>query len=114
MSQNKTDLTRRNAMRTLLGGLAAVPLAQLVGSAVATAADLPHLSEDDPAASGLGYKHDAAEAARTKKSGVPASEQFCSNCNFIQADSGTWRPCAIFPGKLVNENGWCTAWAPKA
>jgi hypothetical protein len=25
-----------------------------------------------------------------------------------------WRPCNIFPGKLVNNNGWCAAWAKAA
>jgi hypothetical protein len=24
-----------------------------------------------------------------------------------------WRPCNVFPGKLVNANGWCKVWAPK-
>mgnify|MGYP006309157695 CR=1 FL=1 len=114
MSRDTIDLGRRNAVRTMLGGMAAVPLVQLVGVAVANAEDLPHLAEDDPAAAGLGYKHDASEAARVDKAGVAAGEQFCKNCSFVQSDDGAWRPCAIFPGKLVNQNGWCTAWAPKA
>ncbi len=114
MSDQSVNLSRRNAMRVMLGTLAAVPLIQLVGTAVATAADLPHLSEDDPAASGLGYRHDATQSARVDKAGVAAADQLCKNCSFVQADSGEWRPCAIFPGKLVSENGWCTAWAPRA
>lgn len=36
--------------------------------------------------------------------------QFCENGNLIQSKQGDWRPCSIFPGKLVNENGWCKAW----
>ncbi|WP_187345556.1 high-potential iron-sulfur protein, partial [Photobacterium damselae] len=28
-------------------------------------------------------------------------------------DGDEWRPCAIFPDKLVNANGWCSAYAPK-
>ncbi|WP_415233103.1 high-potential iron-sulfur protein [Rheinheimera aquimaris] len=24
-----------------------------------------------------------------------------------------WRPCGIFPGKLVSSEGWCAAWAKK-
>ncbi|WP_305809871.1 high-potential iron-sulfur protein [Photobacterium kishitanii] len=27
--------------------------------------------------------------------------------------SSDWQPCAIFPGKTVNINGWCSAYAPK-
>jgi len=39
----------------------------------------------------------------------------CSNCALIQGNDGDeWRPCQIFPGKLVNANGWCSVWAPKA
>ena len=29
------------------------------------------------------------------------------------ADGDAWRPCQIFPGKLVNAKGWCSVWAPK-
>jgi hypothetical protein len=45
----------------------------------------------------------------------PAAEQHCSNCALIQGEEGAqWRPCQIFPGKLVNSDGWCSVWAPKA
>ncbi|MDP2532896.1 high-potential iron-sulfur protein [Photobacterium damselae subsp. piscicida] len=38
----------------------------------------------------------------------------CANCALIQGKDGDeWRPCAIFPDKLVNANGWCSAYAPK-
>jgi hypothetical protein len=114
MADQKIDKGRRKAVGLMLGGLAAVPLANLVGSAVAQAADLPHLSEDDPAAQGLQYRHDASAAPRTDKAGTPAAEQLCSNCSFIQGDSGEWRGCQLFPGKAVNANGWCNAWAPMA
>jgi hypothetical protein len=25
-----------------------------------------------------------------------------------------WRPCNLFPGKLVNAHGWCKVWQAKA
>jgi hypothetical protein len=112
MSKNQFDQSRRNAMRVMVAGAAAIPLASLVGGRVASAADLPHLSEDDPAAKALKYVHDATEANRTDKGGTAAADQFCYNCQFIQADSGAWRPCALFPGKAVAEDGWCISWAP--
>ncbi|WP_449357869.1 high-potential iron-sulfur protein [Alishewanella longhuensis] len=38
----------------------------------------------------------------------------CANCNLIQGEDGQeWRPCAIFPGKLVASEGWCAAWVKK-
>ncbi|MBT8100786.1 MAG: high-potential iron-sulfur protein, partial [Gammaproteobacteria bacterium] len=44
----------------------------------------------------------------------PAAEQTCANCALIQGNDGDeWRPCQIFPGKVVNANGWCSVWAPK-
>jgi len=29
------------------------------------------------------------------------------------ADGEQYRPCNIFPGKLVSANGWCSAWVKK-
>jgi hypothetical protein len=114
MAEQEMNKGRRRAVRMVLGGLAAVPLVNLVGSAVAQASDLPHLAEDDPAAKGLQYHEDAAQAPRADKADVKAADQFCHSCSFIQADSGEWRPCQLFPGKAVSADGWCTAWAPKA
>ena len=44
----------------------------------------------------------------------PAADQNCANCALIAGNDGDeWRPCQIFPGKLVNAKGWCSVWAPK-
>ena len=70
----------------------------------ARADDLPHLTEDDPTAQSLKYV-----------SSSTTEGQHCSNCALVQgADGDEWRPCQIFPGKMVNANGWCSVWAPKA
>jgi hypothetical protein len=45
---------------------------------------------------------------------VPAKDQFCHNCRFVQTNSGDWRPCQIFPGKVVNANGWCSSWMQRS
>lgn len=82
--------------------------------AEAQAQDMPKLSPDDPAAKSLRYVHDASTVDPASRPN-PAENQVCSNCALIQGEEGeTWRPCQIFPGKLVNANGWCSAWAPKA
>ncbi len=79
----------------------------------AQAQDLPRITEDDPVGMALKYTHDASTvdpALRTQ----PAAEQSCANCAQLQGDEGDeWRPCAIFVGKLVNANGWCSVWVPK-
>ncbi len=75
--------------------------------------DLPHLSPDDPQAKALHYTHDASTvdpASRPQK----AEEQHCANCAMVIGEEGEWRGCQIFPGKAVNQNGWCSVWAPKA
>lgn len=80
----------------------------------AAAQEMPKLAEDDPMAQSLKYVHDASTVPDSAKSN-PAPNQHCANCALIQGDDGDeWRPCQIFPGKLVNANGWCSVWAPKA
>lgn len=79
----------------------------------ANAQDLVQISEDDPVAQSLKYTHDASTVDPATRPN-PAQNQVCDNCALIQGEEGEWRPCQIFPGKLVNENGWCSVWAPKA
>lgn len=59
---------------------------------------------DDPTAVALKYVHETT-----------VEGQNCANCQYIAGEEGKeWRPCGIFPGKLVNNNGWCSAWMLKA
>ena len=74
------------------------------------------LTEDDPTAIALGYKHDAA-AVDANKYPAKKPDQNCMNCvlyaNASDPDA-QWAPCAIFNNKLVAADGWCSAWAKKA
>lgn len=80
----------------------------------ANAQDMPKIDESDPIAQSLKYVHDSSAVDPAQRAN-PAAEQNCSNCALVQgADGDAWRPCQIFPGKLVNANGWCSVWAPKA
>lgn len=84
------------------------------GSKVHAQEDMPKLSEDDPMAKSMKYTHDASTVDPESRAN-PAEDQTCANCALIQGDEGEqWRPCQIFPGKLVNNDGWCSVWAPKA
>ena len=103
---------RRRFLSQIAIGIATLPLIRL---ASAQAADLPHLSPDDPAAKALAYTESAAKIdAKAEPLFKPASH--CANCQFFQAAqaSGGYAPCTLFPGKTVNQNGWCRAWAAKA
>jgi len=79
----------------------------------AVAGDMPKLSEDDPMGKQMKYVHDASAVDAASRPN-PAADQTCANCALIQGNDGdAWRPCQIFPGKVVNANGWCQVWAPK-
>lgn len=79
----------------------------------AHADEMPKLSEDDAMAAAMRYTHDAGTVDPATRAN-PAAEQTCANCALIQGNDGDeWRPCQIFPGKLVNADGWCSVWAPK-
>ncbi len=79
----------------------------------ARAQDLPKLTEDDAMAQAMKYTDDASSVDPASRAN-PAADQNCSNCALVQGDEGAeWRPCQIFPGKLVNSKGWCSVWAPK-
>lgn len=103
------------ARRKFIQLSAAAAAAYLVSPVRSTrASDLPQLAEDDPMAVSMKYTHDASSvdpATRTN----PAADQNCANCALAQGGAGdAWLPCQIFPGKVVNANGWCSVWAPKA
>ena len=117
MSDKPMNKSRRDAVKTMLGGLAAVPIMNLVATAVAQAQALPAVPADNPTAVALKYNADAtaADRAAAARPGLAPEEQFCHNCNFAQAyaEEG-WEACTLFPGMKVNTNGWCTSWSQKA
>lgn len=78
------------------------------------AQDQPKLEESDPMAQSLKYTNDASSVDAASRPN-PAEDQHCGNCALLQGEEGSdWRPCQIFPGKLVNVDGWCSVWAPTA
>jgi len=106
MSDSKFD-RRRFIKSTLLGAI----------SLPALAPDLTHaapvnLTENDPTAQALGY-HENAGKVDGKLFPTYKPTQKCSNCIQLQAGSGDHHPCNLFPGKLVNVNGWCKVWVQK-
>jgi len=74
-------------------------------------ADAAHLDVKDPAAVALGYVENASQVDVKKTPGfVPGSN--CENCLQLQGTAGNnYRPCSLFPGKLVSVSGWCKGWA---
>ena len=119
MSDKPICKSRRDAVKVMLGTAAAIPMINLVGFGTARA-DAPAnaVTPDDPTAVALKYNQDAAASERVAaaRPGAPADQQHCATCQFMQADvgEGDWKGCQLFPGKLVNVNGWCASWTLKA
>jgi len=110
------DMAREAEAASESAKQAAEEVAQTAESQVsqATSGGRPQLSLDDPQAKALGYVHDAGNVDSSK---YPRHQpgQACRNCQLFQAKAGEeWGGCSIFPGKLVNRAGWCSAYAPKA
>lgn len=110
--KNGPGLSRRQLLQA-----AAVAPAVLAGCATAppaeTPAGIPKLRAEDPVAQSLLYVPDTRR--------VPADHplaarhepgQRCATCVHLRGTPGDeWRPCPVFPARLVNEGGWCSVWA---
>lgn len=72
------------------------------------------VDEKDPLAQSLGYVLDASKADAQKFKNFAAG-QHCGNCAQYQGKPGdAWGPCPVYGGKLVSDQGWCSAWSKKA
>jgi High potential iron-sulfur protein len=104
------QLSRRDVVRSL--AIAAGALAT-VKAGFADAAAAVHLGDKDPMAVALGYVEDAKKVD-LKKNPTYKVGSVCSNCLQMQGKAGDpYRPCNIFPGKLVSAKGWCKAYVKK-
>ena len=90
------------------GGAALLPVRP---PRAAAPAKLAHLDVKDPAAMALGYVEDAGKVdVKRYPSYVKGST--CENCSQLQGTPGApYRPCELFPGKVVAVGGWCSGWA---
>ena len=105
-------ISRRDALKRL--GLVAGVCAGLPAAEAVQAAELPHVKADDPTAVALAYTDDAKKVD-PKQFPTYMPGQQCSTCLQLQGNAGdAWRPCNLFPAKLVNANGWCRVWIKKA
>ena len=103
--------------RQFLRGSCATALA-LGGLSVSNAvhADAEKITEDDPTAKALGYKHDASAVdveKFPKRAGEAGKKQFCDNCALYDKTAGAdaqWAPCSLFQNRPVAAKGWCNAW----
>ena len=107
---SETKFPRRTVLKGALLGVAAIPAAALVGRAEAAPAKV---DPNEPQAKSLGYVEDASKVDAKANPNYKAG-QHCGNCLQAQVKEGeAYIPCNIFPGKLVNTNGWCKVWVKR-
>jgi High potential iron-sulfur protein len=97
--------TRRTVVKNLAfaAGAAVLPYR-------ATDAAEPRLDVKDPAARARGYV-EHADQVNVKKYPSYVKGSTCENCLLLQGSGGAdYRPCSLFPGKVVAVNGWCSGW----
>jgi hypothetical protein len=105
--KSNNELTRRG----FIAAAGCTALAPLIIAREAQAQEV--LSQDDPTAVALGYYSDHTKVDTdkwSKKAGDSEGKQQCSTCSLFMAKEEGMGQCSIFPGKLVNANGWCSAW----
>ena len=78
-----------------------------------SSAEPNRLDVKDPAAIALGYVENVSQV-NVKKFPQFAQGSNCENCLLLQGSAGNnYRPCSLFPGKLVSISGWCKGWTPE-
>jgi hypothetical protein len=102
-----TAVTRRSLVKNL--GIAAAVTA-LLPSRQSQAAEPAHLDVKDPAAIAVGYVENASQVD-LKKYPAYIKGSTCENCLLLQGTTSShYRPCNLFPGKVVAASGWCSGW----
>jgi len=102
-------VSRRALLKTLSLGAAALGFA----GRQTRGAEPQKLDVKDPAAVALGYVESAARVD-VKKYPAFVTGSNCENCLQLQGKAGSnYRPCTLFPGKLVAISGWCSGWTPE-
>ncbi|MGH8821629.1 MAG: high-potential iron-sulfur protein [Rhodoferax sp.] len=99
--------------RTFLMAVAAGSSALAATQHLALAADTV-LQDTDPQAVALGYNQDTTKID-AKKYPKHTVAQHCSDCQLFQPmGTATTGHCPLYAGKLVDTNGWCSAWTKKS
>ena len=89
-------INRRKFLRLTGSGIIGLTF----GSTALRAVAQEKIALDDPTAKALQYVHESQVEGK-----------LCANCMHIKGTEGEdWRPCALFPGKLVSNKGWCAGW----
>ena len=69
----------------------------------------PKLKESEPEAKQHAYVENAVKVD-VKNFPDFKDTQKCGSCQLYEDREKSWGTCALFPGKLVSEPGWCDVW----
>jgi len=106
-------ISRRDALKGLALGAGTLLAVGATRARAADAGSLPHVAPTDSVAVALSY-HESAKTVEAAKFPNYKAGQQCSNClQLTGKDGDAWRPCNLFPGKLVNAGGWCKVYVKK-
>ena len=106
-------ISRREALKGLAMGAGTILAVGAPAAAPVNDAALPHVTATDPVVVALAYRESAKTVDATKFPNYKPGQQ-CSNCLQLTGKAGdAWRPCNLFPGKLVNAGGWCKVYVKK-
>jgi hypothetical protein len=113
----KEFISRREALKNLALGAGTLLVAGTAARADTPKggnySSLPHVTPADPVAVALSY-HENAKTVEAAKFPNYKPDQHCGNCLQLSGNEGdAWRPCNLFPGKLVNAGGWCKVYVKK-
>ncbi len=97
MSDQSIAHGRRRAIKLALGGVVAIPLANVLLRTPARAAET--ISPSDQVAKQLKYVEKSTVKGET-----------CANCKYY-GGGGESGPCQLMQGQMVLAAGWCSAWA---
>ncbi len=105
-------IPRRDVLKGALMGVAAVPVAALLGRAEAASGEV---DPSESQAKNLGYVTDAKQVdAKANPNYKPG--QICANCLQVPKgkETGAKIPCNIFGGRAVAANGWCKVYVKRS
>lgn len=104
MTQSETCRRRRWFLKNASTISVAIPVASVVGSRLAFAADTPMV--DEKSAQGIALQYVLASTTEG---------QACENCTLFQPVAGIngAGTCPLFHGSHVVDTAWCSAYSPK-
>lgn len=113
MSSEKT-LTRRTLLKSAVFAAPAVATGCATITTITSDGE-PLVQPTDPVARAVGYFANTGDVpAAHPLAETHSVEQKCANCIHGRGSAGPGRiECPTFPGRSVNEDGWCSIWAPR-